>query len=275
MGFQVWLGAPLGTHELSPDVPILVLEAEPARLEAFDHALVDRWHWKYLECRCEVSGARDGKHIIWYKYNDSRFNGPWSHSELDGSFVNLSCVEQEERQLATLAKILPDWIASIELPHPTNGLLRIRQADPLEALKGTGGWIYHFENIVLDASVIPAAIKFRLQTWLTSNAFVMVANQSEDGQQSWCRDPEKTLLLQHRYHDQLEEYASEDIRLKDKIASLDRDLRKAEMALVESTIRNGLLEDNYNKLIEESNSLRSRIGSGVSHLDAMLLELEA
>jgi len=174
-----------------------------------------------------------------------------------------------------LAKILPDWIASIELPHPTNGLLRIRQADPLEALKGTGGWIYHFENIVLDASVIPAAIKFRLQTWLTSNAFVMVANQSEDGQQSWCRDPEKTLLLQHRYHDQLEEYASEDIRLKDKIASLDRDLRKAEMALVESTIRNGLLEDNYNKLIEESNSLRSRIGSGVSHLDAMLLELEA
>lgn len=273
MGFQVWLGAPLGIQELSPELPILVLEAEPARLEALDAALVDRWHWKYLECRCEVAGAREGKQIIWYKYNDSRFNGPWSLSEFDGSFANLSCVEQEERQLGTLARILPAWFASIDLPYLSKGLLRIRQSDPLGALKGAGGWIYHFENIILNVSEMPPTIKFRLEAWLASNAFVMTS-QSENGQQNWCRDPEKTLLLQHRYHDQLEQYASEDLRLKDKIVSLDRDLRKAEIALVESTVRHESLEGNYQKLMEESISLKSRIGVGVSHLDAMLEELE-
>jgi len=113
-----------------------------------------------------------GENVLWRKYNDQRFDGPWEQSVLENDYPNLRQVSIASVQAKTLAEILDSQSCLRELNSKFN--LIIRQGDPLRVLKGAKSWLYRCIRVTLRGVDIPTGYRSECITFLFSNGFSFV-----------------------------------------------------------------------------------------------------
>jgi len=116
-----------------------------------------------------------GEIILWKKYNDQRFDGPWEQSILENDYPNLRQVDKVSVKAQTLADIL-DSQACLQSIGSEFKLI-IRQGDPLRTLKGGKTWLHRCKSVALRGVDIPIGLRSECALFLSSNGFSPV----EDG----------------------------------------------------------------------------------------------
>jgi len=175
----------------------LILEAEADRAEALQQDLAR-------------GGGSDGDVVIvqavlvanpgddspWFRYNDSRLNGPVNPERWQPLYPNAQLLQHDTCRGQTLAQLLEAWPAAAG----GGGIsLTISQGDPLAALAGAGPWLARLQRIELQGPRAATLWHEPVDTLLREQGFRAVPDQPL----CWIPDPLATRLIQQQ--SQLEE----------------------------------------------------------------------
>ncbi len=171
---SVFVGCPASPTQL-PDGSCLIVDAADIDgkewiekgifCTSFDELSGDDFVFKSQTVLAEF----DGQIVDWYKFSDSRFNGPWGLSEFSEQFPNLRLADRREIEGITLSSLLLNLKSLID-PLSTYELI-IRQGNPLIALQSAKQWLGRCARISLRCSIIsPRRLRYT-ESFLKSSGF--------------------------------------------------------------------------------------------------------
>lgn len=165
---SVVVGCPLFLRQL-PSGPCLILDSDTSTFESLCSELHPSEHSWPLSFQQVVLSNLSGKNILWRKYNDQRFDGPWEQSVLENDYPNLRQVSTISVQAKTLADVLDSQSFFQNVDSEFN--LFIRQGDPLQILEGAKTWLNRCNSIILRGIDVPIGHRSKCAQFLSSNGF--------------------------------------------------------------------------------------------------------
>jgi hypothetical protein len=183
------VGAPPFRSALPLDQPVLVIEADPQRLNQLKLDLKEQGNLvKVVE---DVLTAEEGTAVEWHHFNDARLDGPVGLATWQLRYPNLQLLSKEQRLGRPLKDLVRAW-ADEQAPHQQLLLtLELRQGDPLAALIGLGPWVQSLQRVRLDMPLALDQWPSELKQWLAEQGFA----QTDATTPTWERDPVTTLQL--------------------------------------------------------------------------------
>jgi len=174
----------VGSSPLNPDDPnpILVVEAEPEKLEQLGQSLAFRPIPQDVVHHQGVLAAASQLAITWYRYSDSRFNGVVPINRWQEFYPNLTLENEEKLESQTLADVL-EQCAAFEDGQQEISLI-LRQGDPVEVLKGADHWLHRFRRIELQGPKVDVLWVEACGLWLEQQGF----NREPDSGFIWTLD---------------------------------------------------------------------------------------
>jgi hypothetical protein len=207
----VVVGAPAMASAL-PAGQGVVVEAEIGRARALKRELLELGAADRVLVASEVLTANHGQAVLWHRFNDGRFDGPWPLEHWQGQYPNVLAQHCEERNGRCLAAVLNVWQqkVSVELGdwQKLSITLVLRQGDALAAMAGCGAWFRAVQAVRLDHPLSGLSAQEPLATWLSQRGF----SAAEGGGSHWQRDPIATLNLE------LEESREKIIRMEEQLS---------------------------------------------------------
>ena len=168
---SVVVGCPLFLRQL-PAGPCLILDSDSCTFEHLLQEFCPSEHpWTLLFQQVVLSDS-SGKNILWRKYNDCRFDGPWEQSILEHDYPNLRQIDTVSVQVQTLSDVLDSQACLQDINSEFK--LIIRQGDTLKALKGATKWLHRCKSITLRGIDIPIGNRSECALFLSSNNFSSV-----------------------------------------------------------------------------------------------------
>lgn len=134
---SILVGAPPTLGEISA-APTLILEADAQRCSALSLELFRRNLEEQVQLRPCVLTEAPGTPVTWFRFSDSRLNGPLPLEQWLPRFPNLKQTGEEQLRGDTLAEVLFGWDPA-RAGRPCLSL-SVRQGDPLALLAGAGPW---------------------------------------------------------------------------------------------------------------------------------------
>ena len=180
ISLNVFVGSPQLLRRF-PDGPCLIIEADQQRLDQFrlQHSL--ERHLFAVELTQGVVATENADGLLWHRFTDARFDGPWPLSEWVDLAPNLSEIDQcllRPRPLASFldqSGLLGDQAMKIKL--------WLRQGNPTELLESAGPYLQRLESILLRYPALPPEQQIALEGALSQAGLVL----SEFDDNAWIR----------------------------------------------------------------------------------------
>ncbi len=260
---SVWVGCPEQIPGWSASHPLLVVEADAERAEAFQSQLQPN---QDVSVVVEVLAANRGEAVPWHRFNDARLNGPMEATFWQERYPNLRQLDSELRNSSCLADLLSAWSATRQNQAEPALQLHLRQGDPISVLEGLAAWIERLESVELALPATASSWSTPLGGWLGERGFAPVPERSG----AWRRDRLSTALLLLRQRDQqildLNRRQAELERQRDAALGLEAELLAQRDA---HEARADQLREGMESLIGEIVQIRALIDQAVVHDPAM------
>jgi hypothetical protein len=243
-GFAVIVGAPASPSNLPP-LPLVVVEASIERAKSFRDEVAAHDPAAAVQVCSEVLASAAGEQLTWNLYNDPRLDGCFDLEHWRASYPNARLIAAEKRESRTLAQVLDAWAGragqeAIQLQE-ADGVLLLRQGDPLAVLAGSGPWLVRFAEIVLQLPQSESHWAEALNHWLEPRGF---SRREGALPLCWERDPQRLLQL-------------ESERLSERCMELEEQLSAQAVQLLLAQDATRQLQEAHQGLVEERESLRS------------------
>ena len=190
---SVLVGAPTMAASISCG-QVVVVEADIERAKTLKQELQEIGTIDQILIVAEVLTANYCRPVLWHRFNDARFNGPWPLEHWQDQFQNLVIQQIEERTGHCLAEVLNVWQKKMQVDidvQETMITLEIRQGDYLATLAGCGKWLRALQSVKLHYPRFTSTQKF-VEKWLSEHGFRPTKGKSLN----WQRDPEFTLRFE-------------------------------------------------------------------------------
>ena len=180
ISINVFVGSPQLLRRF-PDGPCLIIDADQQRLDQFrlQHPLEQ--HCFAVELIHGVVAAENAEGLVWHRFTDSRFNGPWPLSEWVDLAPNLCEIDQCSLRPRPLASFLDE--SGLLGDQAMKIKLWLRQGNPIEVLESAGPYLQRLESILLRYPALPAEQQFALDSALSKVGLVL----SEFDDNVWIR----------------------------------------------------------------------------------------
>ncbi len=178
--FHVLIGAPLLVDYL-PEGPCCIVDADQDQLDRLANDLALRPHPHGCELHCAVLARQADAAIVWYRFNDRRWDGTLSLSACREGRPNLQLRDRSLRvgtELAALLDGLTQRVDAMQFLSVTVG-----QGDPLAVVEAGGAWLERIEALQVVAPEAEACWAPLLEARLQPLGF----KRSRDGDLTWKR----------------------------------------------------------------------------------------
>ena len=208
----VVVGAPAMAAAL-PAGQVVVVEAEIERARALKQELQELGAVDRVLIVAEVLTIDKCQSVLWYRFNDSRLNGPWPLEHWQNQYPNLVLQQIDERNGRSLAEVLHIWQQQGSAQFgPCEKLLItlvLRQGDAIAALAGCGAWLKDLQSMQLDRPCTGFCDQDDVASWLSQRGFC----PAEGHGAHWKRDPMAMLHLE------LEESREKIMQMEEQLSS--------------------------------------------------------
>ena len=191
----VVVGAPSMVAAL-PAGQVVVVEADIELARALKRELQELGALDRVLIAAEVLTADYNQPVLWFRFNDSRLNGPWPLDHWQGEYPNLVVQQVEERTGRSLAEVLDVWEKQMPVELGDQQLLMITlvlsQGDVLATLAGCGKWLRHVNSVQFNHPASCFSTQKTMGSWLSQRGFCPPHGKSL----CWQRDPLYTLRFE-------------------------------------------------------------------------------
>lgn len=196
----------------------LILEGDGQRYQSVAEEWASRGRPAHVQLqRCVLAADRDIP-LIWYRFSDSRLNGPLPLERWRSLYPNLQLEGEEMCSSDSLAARLEAWQPAQE--PGTQLQLMVRQGDPVQLLAGAGAWLDRIAAVQLSGAGLQELWQEAVHALLLARGF---QRHSEPGR-GWQRDPQAQHLQQLiRDRDALQADLAESARELEAVRSLAQD----------------------------------------------------
>ena len=178
--FHVLIGAPSLVDHL-PVGPCCVIDADQDQLDRLAQDLAVRPHAHGCELRCAVLARQADAAIVWYRFNDRRWDGTQSLSAFCEGRPNLQLRDRSIRVGTELAALLDGLSQRVDAMQFLT--VTVAQGDPLAVVEAGGAWLERTEALQLVAPEAEACWAQLLEARLQPLGF----KRSRDGALTWKR----------------------------------------------------------------------------------------
>ena len=179
-----------------PAGQVVVVEADIELARALKRELQELGALDRVLIAAEVLTADYNQPVLWFRFNDSRLNGPWPLDHWQGEYPNLVVQQVEERTGRSLAEVLDVWEKQMPVELGDQQLLMITlvlsQGDVLATLAGCGKWLRHVNSVQFNHPASCFSTQKTMGSWLSQRGFCPPHGKSL----CWQRDPLYTLRFE-------------------------------------------------------------------------------
>ena len=265
---SVLVGAPRLAAAL-PAGQVVVVEADIDRARALKLELQEIGAFDRVLIAAEVITADYGQPVLWHRFNDGRFDGPWPLEHWHALYPNLKAHQIEERTGRSLAEVLNIWLnqlpAAAADKQKTMITLVLRQGDALATLTGCGAWLRDIQSVQLDHPVTTFSEQQAVASWLSQRGF---CTADGNGLQ-WQRDPISTLRFE------LEESHEKIMQMEEQLSCHAVHLLLAETKIQEFTAERDQLHIEKEILLTEKQQFTEQVSALTQQRDDLGHERDA
>ena len=261
----VVVGAPSMVAAL-PAGQVVVVEADIELARALKRELQELGALDRVLIAAEVLTADYNQPVLWFRFNDSRLNGPWPLDHWQGKYPNLVVQQVEERTGRSLAEVLDVWEKQMPVELGDQQLLMITlvlsQGDALATLAGCGKWLRHVNSVQFNHPASCFSTQETMGSWLSQRGFCPPHGKSR----CWQRDPLYTLRFE------LEESREKIMQMEEQLSYQAVHILLARNNSQEVTAERDNLHIEKEILLTEKHELAEQVGALSQQLDDLAHE---
>ena len=261
----VVVGAPSMVAAL-PAGQVVVVEADIELARALKRELQELGALDRVLIAAEVLTADYNQPVLWFRFNDSRLNGPWPLDHWQGKYPNLVVQQVEERTGRSLAEVLDVWEKQMPVELGDQQLLMITlvlsQGDALATLAGCGKWLRHVNSVQFNHPASCFSTQETMGSWLSQRGFCPPHGKSL----CWQRDPLYTLRFE------LEESREKIMQMEEQLSYQAVHILLAKNNSQEVTAERDNLHIEKEILLTEKHELAEQVGALSQQLDDLAHE---
>ena len=261
----VVVGAPSMVAAL-PAGQVVVVEADIELARALKRELQELGALDRVLIAAEVLTADYNQPVLWFRFNDSRLNGPWPLDHWQGEYPNLVVQQVEERIGRSLAEVLDVWEKQMPVELGDQQLLMITlvlsQGDALATLAGCGKWLRHVNSVQFNHPASCFSTQKTMGSWLSQRGFCPPHGKSL----CWQRDPLYTLRFE------LEESREKIMQMEEQLSYQAVHILLAKNNSQEVTAERDNLNIEKEILLTEKQELAEQVGALSQQLDDLAHE---
>jgi len=264
----VVVGAPSMVAAL-PAGQVVVVEADIELARALKRELQELGALDRVLIAAEVLTADYNQPVLWFRFNDSRLNGPWPLDHWQGEYPNLVVQQVEERTGRSLAEVLDVWEKQMPVELGDQQLLMITlvlsQGDVLATLAGCGKWLRHVNSVQFNHPASCFSTQKTMGSWLSQRGFCPPHGKSL----CWQRDPLYTLRFE------LEESREKIMQMEEQLSYQAVHILLAKNNSQEVTAERDNLNIEKEILLTGKQELAEQVGALSQQLDDLAHERDA
>jgi len=252
-----------------PAGQVVVVEADIELARALKRELQELGALDRVLIAAEVLTADYNQPVLWFRFNDSRLNGPWPLDHWQGEYPNLVVQQVEERTGRSLAEVLDVWEKQMPVELGDQQLLMITlvlsQGDVLATLAGCGKWLRHVNSVQFNHPASCFSTQKTMGSWLSQRGFCPPHGKSL----CWQRDPLYTLRFE------LEESREKIMQMEEQLSYQAVHILLAKNNSQEVTAERDNLNIEKEILLTGKQELAEQVGALSQQLDDLAHERDA